>query len=215
MMRQHTRLIGWLMALLAMAGFIALGLWQLQRMQAKQALLDAQGPAVAQALPLAQALAAQGALHGVADHGRFLPGVVLLDNQTRHGRAGVKIYRPFRSDAGSVLLVDLGWRALPPDRRLPVVPAPPSYVACWRRPPRPGWRWGRRSLPPMLQGAGWPVAFPLMAWLRHWACHRCPSACCGWTRRCRSAMSAISTCCRTRCRRSATWVTPCSGSGWR
>src|SRR6185437_3508462 len=59
----------------------------------------------------------------------FLPGVVLLDNQTRHGRAGVKIYRPFRSDAGSVLLVDLGWRALPPDRRLPVVPAPPSPVA--------------------------------------------------------------------------------------
>ena len=129
MMRQHTRLLGWLMALLAMAGFTALGLWQLQRMHAKQALLDAQAPAVAQAMPLAQALAAQGALHGVVDHGRFLPGVVLLDNQTRHGRAGVKIYRPFRSDAGSVLLVDMGWRALPPDRRLPVVPAPPSPVA--------------------------------------------------------------------------------------
>ena len=56
MMRQHTRLIGWLMALLAMAGFTALGLWQLQRMHAKQAMLDAQGPAVAQALPLAQRL---------------------------------------------------------------------------------------------------------------------------------------------------------------
>ncbi|MDH1687866.1 SURF1 family cytochrome oxidase biogenesis protein, partial [Stenotrophomonas maltophilia] len=111
MMRQHTRVIGWLLAVLAMVGFTALGLWQLQRMHAKQAMLDAQGPAVAQALPLAQALAAPGALHGVADHGRFLPGVVLLDNQTRHGRAGVKIYRPFRSDGGSVLLVDLGWRA--------------------------------------------------------------------------------------------------------
>ncbi|HFL6956185.1 TPA: SURF1 family protein, partial [Stenotrophomonas maltophilia] len=119
MMRQHTRVIGWLLAVLAMVGFTALGLWQLQRMHAKQAMLDAQGPAVAQALPLAQALVAPGALHGVADHGRFLPGVVLLDNQTRHGRAGVKIYRPFRSDEGSVLLVDLGWRALPPDRTLP------------------------------------------------------------------------------------------------
>ena len=62
MMRQHTRLIAWLMALLAMAGFTALGLWQLQRMHAKQAMLDAQGPAVAQALPLSQALAAPGAL---------------------------------------------------------------------------------------------------------------------------------------------------------
>ncbi|WP_369039522.1 SURF1 family protein [Stenotrophomonas maltophilia] len=129
MMRQHTRLVGWLMALLAMAGFTALGLWQLQRMHAKQALLDAQAPALAQAWPLAQALAAPGTLHGVADHGRFLPGVVLLDNQMRHGRAGVKIYRPFRSDDGSVLLVDLGWRALPADRSLPDVPPPPSPVA--------------------------------------------------------------------------------------
>ncbi|KUP00110.1 hypothetical protein AR276_01720 [Stenotrophomonas maltophilia] len=129
MMRQHTRVFGWLLAVLAMAGFTALGLWQLKRMHAKQAMLDAQGPAVAQALPLSQALAAPGALHGVADHGRFLPGVVLLDNQIRHGRAGVKIYRPFRSDDGSVLLVDLGWRALPPDRTLPEVPSPPSPVA--------------------------------------------------------------------------------------
>ncbi|PSD22904.1 hypothetical protein C7E13_13625, partial [Stenotrophomonas maltophilia] len=129
MMRQHTRVLGWLLAVLAMAGFTALGLWQLQRMHAKQAMLDAQGPAVAQTLSLAQALAAPGALHGVADHGRFLPGVVLLDNQIRHGRAGVKIYRPFRSDEGSVLLVDLGWRALPPDRTLPEVPSPPSPVA--------------------------------------------------------------------------------------
>ncbi|MDH1204273.1 SURF1 family protein, partial [Stenotrophomonas maltophilia] len=101
MMRQHTRVIGWLLAVLAMVGFTALGLWQLQRMHAKQAMLDAQGPAAAQALSLARALAAPGALHGVADHGRFLPGVVLLDNQTRDGRAGVKIYRPFRSDEGS------------------------------------------------------------------------------------------------------------------
>lgn len=129
MMRQHTRVIGWLLAVLAMAAFTALGFWQLQRMHAKQAMLDAQGPAAAQALPLARALAAPGALHGVADHGRFLPGVVLLDNQMRHGRAGVKIYRPFQSDGGSVLLVDLGWRALPPDRTLPQLPAPPSPVA--------------------------------------------------------------------------------------
>ncbi len=62
MMRQHTRVFGWLLAVLAMAGFTALGLWQLQRMHAKQAMLDAQGPAVAQTLSLAQALAAPGAL---------------------------------------------------------------------------------------------------------------------------------------------------------
>ncbi|WMJ67586.1 SURF1 family protein [Stenotrophomonas sp. 24(2023)] len=129
MMRQHTRVIGWAAALLAMAGFSALGGWQLQRMQAKQALLDAQGPALARVMPLQQALAAAGPLHGVADHGRFLPGVVLLDNQIRHGRAGVKIYRPFRSDSGALVLADLGWRALPADRQLPHPPAPPSPVA--------------------------------------------------------------------------------------
>ncbi|WAP02282.1 SURF1 family protein [Stenotrophomonas sp. SBJS02] len=217
-MRQHTRVIGWLLAVLAMAGFTALGLWQLQRMHAKQAMLDAQGPAVAQALPLSQALAATGALHGVADHGRFLPGVVLLDNQTRHGRAGVKIYRPFRSDEGSVLLVDLGWRALPPDRTLPDVPSPPSPVAVrglLAPPPSAGLALGRRDkASPGALCSGFDPACPPRAWRRRLACRHCPTACCGWTRHCHSAMSATWTCCRTHCRRSVTWATPCSGSGW-
>ncbi|GAB3047088.1 SURF1 family protein [Stenotrophomonas tumulicola] len=129
MMRRHTRVLGWLLAVVAMVVFCLLGQWQLQRMQAKQALLDAQAAAAEQPpVPLAQALAAPGAVHGVVDHGVFLPGLVLLDNQMRHARAGVKLYRPFRSDAGSVVLVDLGWRPLPADRALPTVAGPPSPV---------------------------------------------------------------------------------------
>jgi cytochrome oxidase assembly protein ShyY1 len=130
MMRRHTRLLGWMLALVAMAVFCLLGCWQLQRMQQKQALLQAQAAAAAQPpSTLSRALAAAGPVHGIVDHGRFLPGLVLLDNQMRHGRAGVKVYRPFRSDEGALLLVDLGWRVLPADRTLPVLPPPPSPVA--------------------------------------------------------------------------------------
>lgn len=130
MMRQHTRVLGWSAAWGAIVVFCLLGHWQLQRMQQKETLLVAQQQAAARApVPLARALAAPDAVQGVADHGRFLPGLVLLDNQMRHGRAGVKLYRPFRSDAGAMVLVDLGWRALPADRALPEVPTPPSPVA--------------------------------------------------------------------------------------
>lgn len=129
MMRQHTRAIAWLLAVGLMLLFCLLGRWQLQRMQGKQALLDLQEVAAGQALPLAEALSRPAAVQGVADHGHFLPGWVLLDNQIRHGRAGVKLYRPFRSDSGATLLVDLGWRPLPADRALPMPPEPPSPVA--------------------------------------------------------------------------------------
>ena len=130
MMRRHTRTLGWLLALVAMTVFCLLGCWQLQRMQHKQALLQAQAVAAAQPpTTLSRALAAAGPVHGILDHGRFLSGLVLLDNQMRQGRAGVKLYRPFRSDDGVVLLVDLGWRPLPADRALPDVAPPPSPVA--------------------------------------------------------------------------------------
>lgn len=141
MMRQHTRALGWLVALSLMVVCGVLGHWQLQRMHAKQALLDAQPAALAQALPLQDALALQRPVTGVVDHGRFLPGLVLLDNQMRNGRAGVRIYRPFQSDGGAHVLVDLGWVPLPADRQLPEVAMPPSPVAVRGllvAPPSPG-----------------------------------------------------------------------------
>ncbi|HBZ46653.1 MAG TPA: hypothetical protein DEO93_05050, partial [Stenotrophomonas sp.] len=121
MMRQHTRLIGWVAAVLVILAFCQLGRWQLQRMHEKQALLDQQLPARAQTLSLAQAQAAPVQLRWVEDHGHFLPGTLLLDNQTREGRAGIKVYQPFRSDAGAVVLVDLGWLPMPGDRTLPAI----------------------------------------------------------------------------------------------
>lgn len=143
MMRRHTRRIGWGLAVLAMLAFALLGGWQLQRMERKEALLGAAEAALrVPAVPLSRALQNTGMpVQRVSDHGRFLPGVVLLDNQMRHGRAGVKIYRPFQSDAGGVVLVDLGWRALPPDRTLPMLAPPPSPVTVaglLAPPPAPG-----------------------------------------------------------------------------
>lgn len=150
MMRQHTRRLGWAAALLAAGLFVLLGQWQLQRMHGKQALLDAQAAAAGQTRTLAQALARTTPVQGIADHGRFLPGWVLLDNQIRQGRAGVKVYRPFRSDSGAQLLVDLGWRALPADRTLPVFTEPPSPVAVrglLAPPPAPGLALGPTAVP--------------------------------------------------------------------
>lgn len=123
MMRKHTRLIGWAAAVLVMLAFCQLGRWQLQRMHAKQALLAQQVPARAQPMRLAQAQAAPRQLRWVEDHGRYLPGTVLLDNQTRAGRAGVKVYQPFRSDEGALVLVDQGWLPMPPDRTVPSIKA--------------------------------------------------------------------------------------------
>lgn len=130
MMRGHTRVLGWCTGVLAATVFCLLGAWQLQRMAQKEALLAAAEHAhTAAAVSLARALDVPGAtVQRIADQGRFLPGVVLLDNQMRHGRAGVKVYRPFQSTSGRVVLADLGWRLLPPDRTLPAVPPPPSPV---------------------------------------------------------------------------------------
>lgn len=137
MMRKHTRLIGWGAALLVIAGFCLLGQWQLQRMHDKQALLDQQVPARAQALTLAAALGAPPRLRWVEDHGQYLPGTVLLDNQTRAGRAGFKLYQPFQSDGGARVLVDLGWQPMPPDRVLPPIQAAhgPARIAGMLAPP--------------------------------------------------------------------------------
>lgn len=121
---------GWILALLAAGAFAWLGQWQLGRAHAKQALLDAvQGTIAARAAgPLAAA--GDGArvrdFEWAAGEGVFIEAPpVLLDNQQRGGRAGVRAYRAFAPGAGGTpLLVDLGWLPLPGDRTLPAVPRP-------------------------------------------------------------------------------------------
>ncbi|MEZ0471394.1 SURF1 family protein [Luteimonas sp. B3_2_R+30] len=130
MTRTRTLLFGWAMALAGIALFAALGSWQLGRQQQKQALLDAAARTLQQrdARPLAVAAdpAAARDYDWAAGQGRYpdLPPV-LLDNQQRGGRPGVRVYRVFVPDAGDPLLVDLGWLPLPPDRDMPpIAPSP-------------------------------------------------------------------------------------------
>lgn len=126
MNRRSTPWLGWVLALLAIAAFVALGHWQLGRMHQKQAMLDALQSALAQRAPRPLALVSDPARRGgydwAAGTGRFAQAPpVLLDNQTRERRPGVRAFRLFLPDAGPPLLVELGWLPLPGDRRMPTV----------------------------------------------------------------------------------------------
>ena len=143
----------WLLAGLALAvGFGALGRWQLQRGLEKQLMLDQ--VAVATAGGEAQSLVAAANAGGytrAAGSGHFLPGpILLLDNQRRGAAVGVRVLAPFRANGGSVLLVDLGWLALPGDRRLPEVSLPvgeQTLAGLLTPPPSPGIALGPASTP--------------------------------------------------------------------
>jgi surfeit locus 1 family protein len=125
-----------LLALACIAGFVRLGFWQLHRAQFKDALITRSHRVLVErrAEPLSSETDVRSAAADGIDYawsagsGRFLSlPAVLLDNQSRGGRPGVRVYRVFQPDgAHRALLVELGWRALPPDRKLPTEPALPG-----------------------------------------------------------------------------------------
>lgn len=124
---------GWLLALAVIALFSRLGYWQLDRMHEKQAMLDAVHGVLQErhVLPLVAAAdpARSSTYDWSAGDGRFadLPPI-LLDNQSRDERSGVRAYRVFQPEAGAPLLVELGWLPLPGDRQLPAVPRPDAVT---------------------------------------------------------------------------------------
>jgi surfeit locus 1 family protein len=159
--------LGWVLALLVAAGCVALGSWQLQRMQAKQAQLDAAAQVLEQRLPRALALAADARRAGhydwAAGSGRFADlGPVLLDNQNRESRPGVRAYRVFLpADGSDALLVELGWLPLPGNRQLPAIatpdldqvsglllPPPAAGLVAAQVQPQPGGQWLVPALKP-------------------------------------------------------------------
>src|SRR5690606_9272478 len=116
--RRGALVLGWTLALLAAAAFAALGRWQLARMQQKQAMLDAAGQVLqareAQPLSAAADPRRARAYDWAEGEGRFADApAVLLDNQSRHDRPGVRAYRLFEASDGTRLLVELGWLPLP------------------------------------------------------------------------------------------------------
>ena len=108
-----------------MALFCSLGVWQLDRAQQKKAMLAESRSVLAVRKPLPLRAAAdplrKAAYDWAQGEGRFTEApAVLLDNQTREGRSGVRVYRVFQPDAAAPpLLVELGWMPLAGDRTLP------------------------------------------------------------------------------------------------
>lgn len=120
MTRRYQHGLAWGGALALIAACVALGGWQLQRMQAKQRLLDLAASLPVRPQPLARALTRPAPLAWVAGRGHWLPPRVLLDNQSHGGRAGLRLYQLLELDDGAArVLVDLGWLPWPGERRLP------------------------------------------------------------------------------------------------
>ena len=100
-----------------------LGQWQWDRAAEKQTLLDrwaSQALLAPVALPTAPDgnTAATAQFQRVFANGAYLPGSqVLLDNQTRGGKAGYRILTPLLLADGSALMVDRGWVLLPGNAR--------------------------------------------------------------------------------------------------
>nr|WP_255611048.1 SURF1 family protein [Lysobacter sp. ESA13C] len=132
--RRGTLLFGWTLALAAIALFANLGLWQGRRAVEKQAMLDAAAAVLNERTPRPLAAADDPARARDYDWaeglGRFdQRGALLLDNQQRNGRAGVRVYRIFVPAQGGPMLVDLGWLPLGGDRKLPAIPQPEGELA--------------------------------------------------------------------------------------
>ena len=133
MSRARTLVVGWALAVLAIASFTSLGCWQTRRAVEKQAMLDAAAQVLQARAPVPLAAAADPARRRDYDwsrgEGAFdARGPLWLDNQQRGGRAGVRAYRLFVPDRGTPLLVDLGWLPLPGDRTMPPIQRPPGRI---------------------------------------------------------------------------------------
>ncbi|KAF1712160.1 hypothetical protein CSC70_01100 [Pseudoxanthomonas kalamensis DSM 18571] len=154
-----------MLALAGIALFCSLGIWQLGRAKQKEAMLAAVQQVLAERRPQPMALAADAVraheYDWVAGNGHFADApAVLLDNQLREGRAGVRAYRLFVPDVGTPLLVELGWLPLPADRQLPeiarpagaqrlaglLLPPPSAGIASAVADAQPGGQWLATSL---------------------------------------------------------------------
>lgn len=122
-----------------------LGLWQVHRGQAKQALLD-RVAATAQA-PLqdfnAQPATADSITH-VRVRGRYEASrQLLLDNQSHAQKPGYQVWTPLRLPDGELMLVNRGWIPLTSRAGLPALPAPEGLqqlTGYWQALPQAGMR---------------------------------------------------------------------------
>lgn len=122
------RLLAAVLIITCIALFIRLGVWQLQRTEEKQALLDSHSQRMAQAplnsLPSAMEVE-PSRYRRVNVFGHYdAAHQVLLDNQVYNGRVGYQVLTPLRlATGGCAVLVNRGWvPALASRSELPQVP---------------------------------------------------------------------------------------------
>jgi surfeit locus 1 family protein len=115
-----------LLGLCLVLGFSALGRWQLGREQVKREQLAAAAAALAApAVALERATGQGDGIQRVAGRARFLETPrLLLDNQRRGQRVGMRLYCAAQPASGAPLLVDLGWLPVDGARTLPVADCP-------------------------------------------------------------------------------------------
>jgi cytochrome oxidase assembly protein ShyY1 len=126
--------VGWALALVVAAGFCELGFWQLGRAQQKQTMLAEAGRVLDNRVPhplsLANDAARVHAYDWAAGEGEFVNApAILLDNQSRDDRAGIRAYRLFKPAQGAPLLIDLGWLPLNNHRDMPTIARPDGVIS--------------------------------------------------------------------------------------
>ncbi|MDX1563642.1 MAG: SURF1 family protein, partial [Gammaproteobacteria bacterium] len=100
--------------LLAAAGFVSLGRWQLDRAEVNRSLAARFAAGIDAApltVPLAEIESEMLRYERLSLRGRYEPAMqILLDNRTRDGVAGYEVLTPFRvEDAGPLVLVNRGF----------------------------------------------------------------------------------------------------------
>ncbi len=136
-----------LITLPALAVLLALGGWQLQRMQWKAELIEElqiRGRAPAIKLPLDSRIDTSDLLYRpVRVTGHFVHDAERrLLNRVRDGRPGINLVTPFvRADGGPTLMVDRGWVPLdwPADRSADAEAPQIEVTGIVRVPEPPGW----------------------------------------------------------------------------
>lgn len=163
----------WAIVLVLLLGGVMsfLGVWQLQRGQAKAELL-AHYKRVEAEVPrelTAGAWSEPGVVERARARGVFNGDMqLLLDNQSRNRTPGYRVWTPMALVNGGTLIVDRGWIPAGGDRdKLPALPVPQGEVdveGYWRSPPEPGMRLEVDN----CAGGPWPriVQYPTVDELR-------------------------------------------------
>ena len=119
-----------LLAFLAIALFMRLGFWQIERAGEKKQMIAALN-AFSQAAPTAWSSGKAYPVQYQPVHvqGRFLPEILLLDNQHYQHQFGYHVISPLMLADGHVVLVDRGWIAVDQTRReFPLIETPHELV---------------------------------------------------------------------------------------